>query len=51
MVREAVKKDLDDVLQLYLYLHEKSIPEQSEHLISTWNQIIEEKRGFGRMSG
>lgn len=43
MVREAKKEDLAEVLQLYLYLHEKSIPEQSEHLISTWNQIVEDK--------
>lgn len=26
MIREANKKDLDEILQLYLYLHEKSIP-------------------------
>lgn len=43
MVREAVREDLEELLQLYLYLHEKSIPEQSEHLISTWNQIVEDE--------
>lgn len=43
MVREAMEKDLDEVLRLYLFLHEKSIPEQSEHLISAWNQIVEDK--------
>lgn len=43
MVREAMKKDLDEVLKLYLFLHEKSIPEQSEHLISTWNQIVDDE--------
>ncbi|MBD5440851.1 MAG: GNAT family N-acetyltransferase [Treponema sp.] len=43
MVREAMKKDLDEVLRLYLFLHEKSIPEQSEHLISTWNQIVDDE--------
>ena len=42
MVREAKKEDLAEVLELYLYLHEKSIPEQSEHLISTWEQIVED---------
>ena len=30
MIREVNKNDLDEVLQLYLYLHEKSIPEDSE---------------------
>lgn len=43
MVREAMKNDLEEVLQLYLNLHEKSVPEQSEHLIATWNQIVEDE--------
>lgn len=43
MVREAEKEDLAEVLQLYLDLHEKSVPEQSEHLASVWNQIVEDK--------
>lgn len=43
MVREAKKEDLAEVLQLYLDLHEKSIPEQSEYLLSVWNQIVEDK--------
>lgn len=43
MVREAKKEDLAEVLELYLYLHEKSIPEQSEHLVSTWDQIVEDE--------
>ena len=40
MIREANKNDLDEILQLYLYLHEKSIPEDSQHLRSTWNNIM-----------
>ena len=43
MVREAVKKDLDELLNLYLFLHEKNIPENSEHLENTWKTIIEDK--------
>lgn len=43
MVREVIKEDLEEVLLLYLYLHEKSVPERSEHLISTWNQIVEDE--------
>ncbi len=31
-VREANKDDLDEILQLYLYLHEDRVPEASEHL-------------------
>lgn len=40
MIREAVKEDLKELLELYLYLHEDSIPEDSDHLRNTWNQII-----------
>ena len=42
MIREANKNDLDEILQLYLYLHEKSIPEDSEHLRSTWDNIMKD---------
>lgn len=40
MVREANESDLDEVLQLYLYLHETNIPEDSERLRNTWANII-----------
>ena len=40
MIREADKKDLDEILQLYLCLHEEDIPEDSEHLRKTWDYII-----------
>lgn len=43
MVREAVKEDLEQVLRLYLHLHEQSVPALSEHLMSTWNQIVEDE--------
>lgn len=43
MVREAVKEDLDELLHLYLFLHEKDIPEQSQHLQNVWNEIISDK--------
>jgi N-acetylglutamate synthase-like GNAT family acetyltransferase len=39
-IREANKKDLDEILKLYLYLHEKSVPEDSEKLQNTWENII-----------
>ena len=42
MVREAVKEDLNELLNLYLFLHEKNIPENSEHLENTWKTIIED---------
>ena len=40
MIREAKKEDLQALLELYLYLHEKEVPQDSEHLQSTWEQII-----------
>ena len=42
MVREAVKKDLDELLNLYLFLHEKNIPKNSEYLENAWKTIIED---------
>ena len=43
MVREAVEHDLNEILTLYLYLHETSIPDDSEHLRQTWEQIIQDE--------
>lgn len=43
MVREAVYEDLKAILELYLDLHEKAIPEESEHLESVWKQIITDR--------
>lgn len=40
MIREAKYDDLDEILQLYLHLHEERIPEDTEHLRNTWENII-----------
>lgn len=40
MIREAKYSDLDETLQLYLCLHEESIPEDTDHLRNTWEKII-----------
>ena len=42
MVREAVKKDLDELLNLYLFLHEKNIQKNSDYIENTWKTIIED---------
>ena len=42
MVREVVNEDLDSLLELYLFLHEDSIPERDKHLEETWEQILED---------
>ncbi len=43
MVREVNENELNELLKLYLYLHEKSLPEMTEHLINTWNTIIQDE--------
>ena len=32
MVREAITEDLDELLSLYLFLHEERIPEKNDYL-------------------
>ncbi len=43
MVREVTKNDLNDLLELYLHLHEEEIPEMTEHLANTWDMIIQDE--------
>ena len=40
MVREVQEKDLNGLLELYLHLHEASVPELTEHLAKTWQTIL-----------
>ena len=42
IVREAKQEELQELLELYLYLHEEEIPQDSKHLQDTWNQIMED---------
>lgn len=39
MIREARYEDLDALLELYLYLHEDSVPEHDQRLSRTWDKI------------
>ena len=43
MVREVAENELSELLQLYLFLHEKSVPEMTEHLKRTWDSIIKDE--------
>lgn len=43
LIREANGTDLNEILQLYLFLHEKSVPEDSEHLRDTWESVIRDQ--------
>lgn len=44
MVREAIRKDLDSLLELYLHLHETSIPKHDIHLKNTWDKIMNDDK-------
>ena len=43
MVREVNERELSKLLELYLHLHEETIPEMTQHLEKTWNTIIQDK--------
>ncbi|MBO4689155.1 MAG: GNAT family N-acetyltransferase [Clostridiales bacterium] len=43
MIREANAQDLDGLLELYLHLHEESIPEKNDHLRETWEKIMSDE--------
>lgn len=38
-VREAYREDLQDIMELYLHLHEVQIPDDRETMETVWNQI------------
>ena len=42
MVREIKENELNELLALYLHLHEESVPELTEHLKRTWNTILQD---------
>ncbi len=43
MVREIQYGEQKELLELYLSLHENSVPEQSEILENVWNEILNDK--------
>jgi len=43
MVREIQENELGELLELYLFLHEESVPEMTRQLKDTWNTIIKDK--------
>ena len=43
MIREANRDDLKSLLELYLFLHENSIPEDTQNLRDTWTKILEDE--------
>lgn len=43
MIREINENELNELLELYLYLHEEIVPEMTEHLKDTWDTIIKDE--------
>lgn len=43
MIREACYYDLKEILELYLFLHETDVPEETEQLKMTWDNIINDE--------
>lgn len=43
MVREIQENELKDLLELYLHLHEESLPEMTEHLSKVWENIMQDE--------
>ena len=43
MIREIKENELNSLLELYLHLHEQSMPETTKHLENTWDTIIQDK--------
>lgn len=41
-VREVYETDLPELLELYLCLHENSVPDMTEHLKNTWETIVQD---------
>lgn len=46
MVREIKENELFDLLELYLNLHENSVPKMTEHLKSVWDTIINDNNHY-----
>lgn len=43
MVREITKNELQNLLELYLHLHEDTVPEMSDCLTRTWDTIMQDE--------
>ena len=43
IVREIKENELNELLELYIHLHETGVPEDNEKLTDTWETIINDK--------
>lgn len=42
-IRKVKSNDLNELLHMYLSLHEDSVPENSEQLLNLWHEILSDK--------
>ena len=42
MVREIYESELNELLELYLHLHEDTVPQMTDNLKKTWNTIVKD---------
>lgn len=43
MIREIREDDFDDLMKLYMQLHDNPFPEKSEAVLSIWDKIVNDK--------
>ena len=43
MIREAIDSDFDDLLKLYMQLHDNPFPEKDRRVTAVWNQIMSDR--------
>ena len=43
MIREAVDCDFDDLLKLYMQLHDNPFPDKDERVMSVWHDILNDR--------
>ena len=43
MIREITADDFDSLMELYTFLHNNSVPEKTEKVMSIWERILSDK--------
>lgn len=43
IIREVTEKDLGGLLELYTYLHDNPVPDDTKELRNLWNDILDDK--------
>ena len=43
MIREIAEQDFDDLMKLYMQLHDNPFPEKNDRVIAIWNNILNDE--------